>query len=188
MNKDLENYVKIYKGALDKSFCSDAVKSLEDKKFTRHSFYNPISNSYFEHEDELETLYGWKQDPNYSYLVDKISSSFNTYTKELEFDWFDKAGSFCNYRYNRYLTSTRMAEHCDHIHDIFDGKKKGVPILTFLAFLNDDFEGGDLVMFKDKKMEISTGDIMVFPSNFLYPHRVEKVTQGVRYSIATWAW
>jgi predicted 2-oxoglutarate/Fe(II)-dependent dioxygenase YbiX len=26
----------------------------------------------------------------------------------------------------------------------------------------------------------------LFPSNYLYPHRITPVTQGTRYSIVTW--
>jgi len=75
-----------------------------------------------------------------------------------------------------------MAEHCDHIHTIFDGNDRGIPILTALAILNDEYEGGELVFWQDTVVETGTGDIFVWPSLFLYPHRVEPVTKGERYS------
>ena len=30
--------------------------------------------------------------------------------------------------------------HADHIHSMFDGEKKGIPILSVLGVLNDDYE------------------------------------------------
>ncbi len=81
-----------------------------------------------------------------------------------------------------------MAEHCDHIHSLFDGQRKGIPTMTTLGLLNNDFEGGELVMFEDEIIEFKGGDLMVFPSVFLFPHRVEPVTKGVRYSCVSWAW
>jgi len=36
-------------------------------------------------------------------------------------------------------------------------------------------------MLKPKK-----GSVIIFPSNFMFPHYVKKVTKGERYSIITW--
>ena len=82
-----------------------------------------------------------------------------------------------------------MAIHCDHIKDIFDGEKKGIPILSVLGMLNEDYEGGKLLMFKEQKeMTLKQGDIMVFPSIFMYPHEVTPVTKGVRNSFVSWVY
>ena len=61
-----------------------------------------------------------------------------------------------------------------------------------ILFLNDDYEGGDLV-FKfpgeDNEYKIKTkkNSVVVWPSNFLYPHSVKPVTKGERYSVVSWA-
>ena len=39
-----------------------------------------------------------------------------------------------------------------------------------------------------KKIDTKKGDLLIFPSNFLYPHEVEPVTKGVRYSYVSWIW
>ena len=80
-----------------------------------------------------------------------------------------------------------MALHADHIHSIFDGERKGIPILSVLGVLNDDYEGGEFVLI-DEKIDLSKGDIIIFPSNFMYPHKVEPVTKGTRYSYISWIW
>ncbi len=36
------------------------------------------------------------------------------------------------------------------------------------------------------KPTLKTGDMIIFPSNFLYPHQVMPVTKGERYSIVSW--
>jgi predicted 2-oxoglutarate/Fe(II)-dependent dioxygenase YbiX len=59
--------------------------------------------------------------------------------------------------------------------------------LTLLGFLNDDYDGGDLYLC-NQKINTKTGDILIFPSNFLYPHRVEPVIMGIRYSWVSWVW
>jgi len=57
--------------------------------------------------------------------------------------------------------------------------------------LNEDYEGGDLVFTDQKKLivkrsSLKAGDVVFFPSNFLYPHLIEPVTNGTRYSIVSW--
>jgi len=79
-----------------------------------------------------------------------------------------------------------MPPHCDHIHDIFDGKCKGVPILTLITMANDDYEGGELVLFGDVPYELKKGETIVFPSNFLFPHEIKKITKGKRLSLISW--
>jgi predicted 2-oxoglutarate/Fe(II)-dependent dioxygenase YbiX len=81
-----------------------------------------------------------------------------------------------------------MKEHCDHIHSLFDGQRKGIPKVTVLGGLNNNYSGGELVFFTDEVYELKAGQVMVFPSLFLYPHRINTVTSGTRYSFAAWAW
>jgi predicted 2-oxoglutarate/Fe(II)-dependent dioxygenase YbiX len=81
-----------------------------------------------------------------------------------------------------------MEWHCDHIHDLFDGERKGVPILSIVGVLNDDYEGGEFVMWDNEKIELSAGSVMIFPSNFMYPHAVMPVISGTRHSFVSWVW
>lgn len=64
--------------------------------------------------------------------------------------------------------------------------------LSVIINLNDEYEGGDLVFYhpnskdESKRVKAKTGKIIFFPSNFLYPHCVEPVKKGTRYSIVSW--
>ena len=81
-----------------------------------------------------------------------------------------------------------MKEHCDHIHTIFDGKRRGIPVLSIVGALNEDYEGGEFIMWETEKIELPQGSIMIFPSNFMYPHKVMPVTKGTRYSYVSWTY
>ena len=81
-----------------------------------------------------------------------------------------------------------MKEHCDHITDLFEGEKRGIPTLSIIGGLNDNYSGGEFVMFKDKEYKFKKGDIIIFPSNFLYPHEVKLVTKGTRYTYVSWVY
>jgi Rps23 Pro-64 3,4-dihydroxylase Tpa1-like proline 4-hydroxylase len=63
--------------------------------------------------------------------------------------------------------------------------------LSIIINLNDDYEGGDLIFTDQKEKEIKRlklgkGSIVFFPSNFMYPHGIQPITKGTRYSIVSW--
>ena len=43
-------------------------------------------------------------------------------------------------------------------------------------------------VWKDHVIELGKGDIVMFPSLFLFPHGVTAATKGTRYSGVCWAW
>jgi hypothetical protein len=60
-------------------------------------------------------------------------------------------------------------------------------ILSCSIQLNDDYEGGEFAFFNEEMLIRSgKGSVIMFPSNFMYPHEVMPVTKGTRYSIVTW--
>ena len=63
--------------------------------------------------------------------------------------------------------------------------------LSIIINLNEDYKGGDLVFTDQKEKEIkrlklNKRSIVFFPSNFMYPHSIEPITKGTRYSIVAW--
>ena len=64
--------------------------------------------------------------------------------------------------------------------------------LSIILNLNEDYEGGDLVFGRQnlreevKRIKMKSGTMCFFPSNFLYPHKIEKITKGTRYSVVAW--
>ena len=63
--------------------------------------------------------------------------------------------------------------------------------LSIIINLNDNYEGGDLIFTDQKEKEIKRlklgkGSIVFFPSNFMYPHGIQPITKGTRYSIVAW--
>ena len=57
---------------------------------------------------------------------------------------------------------------------------------TIVANLNDNYEGAEFYC-RGKKIPLKTGDILLFPSTFMYPHEVKEATKGTRYSFVSWA-
>jgi hypothetical protein len=186
MDLNLIKYVVVMQGIIDKKLCKKTINELKKvKNWDKHTFYDHIKKESLSLPNDLSINYSnVKTD---KLLKEKIILALNTYLKILNFEWFDQYKEFVQIRFNKYSIKTKMAEHCDHIHSMFDGNRKGIPVLSIVGLLNDDYKGGEFIMFQDRKIELKTGDILIFPSNFLFPHRVEPITKGTRYSFVSWA-
>lgn len=58
-----------------------------------------------------------------------------------------------------------------------------------ILMLNNDYEGGTLCFNVDDEiveMETKPGNLVIWPSNFMFPHSVKPLTKGVRYSVVSW--
>ena len=84
----------------------------------------------------------------------------------------------------KYSIGGKYETHTDHY-------TTSIRHLSIIMNLNDDYEGGDLVFIDQKEKEIKRlklgkGSIVFFPSNFMYPHGIQPITKGTRYSIVLW--
>jgi hypothetical protein len=58
--------------------------------------------------------------------------------------------------------------------------------VSLVAYLNDDYEGGGLHFSQqDILYTPKAGDVVIFPSNYMYPHRAMPVLNGTKYSLVT---
>jgi len=65
---------------------------------------------------------------------------------------------------------------------------EGVPrSLTILCGLGGDYMGGELQIVNEQtSFKLKQNQVVVFPSNFCYPHRVLPVTEGERKVLVIW--
>jgi hypothetical protein len=185
MKTDLKDYIKIY-NVIDTELCDKTTLELHSSCWEKHTYHNPLDDVNITYEDDLSISHDTISTT--AELMDKTWNCFKTYLNDLDMRWYYGWQAHSLIRFNRYDPNTHMRIHCDHIHTLFDGHQKGVPVMSALGLLNDDYEGGDFLMFEDEKINLRKGDIIIFPSNFLYPHSVKPVTSGVRYSFVSWAW
>ena len=85
----------------------------------------------------------------------------------------------------KYNVGGHYRLHCDH--------GPTVPrTLSLIYFVNDDYEGGDLnfqLINTEKNLQIEkkSNRLVIWPSNFMYPHGVTPIESGTRYSVVSWA-
>lgn len=192
MEKNLSHYVKVYHDHISKEAREDIVdylNNMNEEDWIQHTYYDPNTKvSSAEAGDKELDVTTFIPPVMHNYVMERVWHGYNQYLTDLNFRWYGSWQAYSSIRYNRYKETRIMKAHCDHIHTLFDGDRKGVPTMTALGLLNDEFEGGEFVLFEEGPVEFKAGDLMIFPSNFLFPHRVDPVTSGTRYSFVAWAW
>lgn len=85
----------------------------------------------------------------------------------------------------RYGQGQRYSEHVDSMPG--SSSIYGQRQLSAVLYLNDDFEGGELHFTRQGlTYNPEAGSLVVFPSNFCFPHASLPVLNGTKYAVVTW--
>ena len=181
---EVNEYIKIYDNCIDYKTLSVFLKYANTLDFRpagvgpnnekdmeiRNTFIYDINNN----KDSLSEAH-W-----HNYVIKTLSNIANNYSSQIG-DVHIK--TFEPPQLLKYKEGGFYRRHVDHFTEV-------PRTLSFIFLLNNDYEGGNLV-FKLKKgdlrIEKKPNRIVVWPSNFIYPHIVETVTKGIRYSLVSWA-
>ncbi|HJP10635.1 MAG TPA: 2OG-Fe(II) oxygenase [Arenicellales bacterium] len=198
----LSDYVKVYKNCFTKSFCETVIEEFDSDCSQKA----PV-----DWRGNLEVLSQYRDAALYSInakeqepvsdlrrsitktLTDTLTIQLENYLQETHL-YVDNVickkffnGSNDGFRFLRYDVGGHCAEHTDQCVSA-----ETTRVITCSINLNDNYEGGHTLFFPlyphSNRVHIppQTGQLILFPSNFLYPHIVTKVTSGARYQIITW--
>ena len=193
----LDECIYIAEKIIPADLCDAIVQDIETRPWKPHEWYNSEPDGSFTTKSkETMELDVQNTTPELQRTLGNfIVEAARKYNKNYSYQHpscIERTGQFmtqfCPIRFNRYTPGQIMRQHHDHIHSIFDGKLKGIPVLSFILNFNDDYEGADLFFWEDTVVPLGKGDIIMFPSNWLFPHGVTEATKGKRYSAVTWGW
>ena len=180
-NQQISDFIYYYPEAINPLLCNTITNYFNtNAQWKQSTFSTAYKNTGTSQVSMMEYWIGSK-DSYYQDLRNAFEDSVNDY---IGVHQKIKIQAYTNFRINCYSTGGFMKEHIDNIH-YSHGQKEGYPHLTSLIFLNDDFDGGEFYLCGEA-LEKKVGSAVVFPSNFMYPHEVKKVTNGKRYSVMTW--
>ena len=201
MKTNIRSYIKVFDG-FTKEQCEVIITSLDNSKSVPHVFV----------ESRTNTEYAMGKDPKISFLKDEkidpighlIKSQWHKligqyileFLKEEKMGWYDSWNGFSFPKFLEYNEGTLLPTHCDHIFTLFEPQRevkeyynlRGVPIISLITALNDDYSGGEITMCERYKYRLKAGETLIFPSNFLYPHEIKEITKGTRHSMVSWVY
>tara|TARA_B100001057_G_scaffold97319_1_gene94078 strand:+ start:1009 stop:1527 length:519 start_codon:yes stop_codon:yes gene_type:complete len=88
-----------------------------------------------------------------------------------------------------YNTYNEGEEYSWHIDADLTSTIRDIKLTCLLNLSEDNYEGGDLFLFRDKDVKVEKfdpGSAVVFPS--FINHRVSKIISGKRATLAIWMW
>jgi predicted 2-oxoglutarate/Fe(II)-dependent dioxygenase YbiX len=186
----LTDYIHVAKGIIPGEACRQVVAVIEKREWRPHSWYAyGADQTRSEQTQELDV-----QDASpdlQAMLFPFVVQAANAYSARYAFP-SERTSQILTrlstVRFNRYSPGQIMRLHQDHIHSLFDGTEKGIPVFSIVGNLNDDYEGAEFYFWNDHVVPLGAGDILMFPSLFMYPHGVREAIRGRRYSFVSWAW
>ena len=139
-NTQLKDLIHVERGIIPANLCDYLVDEVEKREWRPHSWYNSVANT-FGSEETMELDVQNITDDLQQLLTPFMIQAGGSYNAKYHFDCertMQTMNKFSAIRFNRYSPGQIMRRHHDHIHSIFSGDEKGIPVLSFILNLNDD--------------------------------------------------
>jgi len=187
---EIKNFIKIYDEVLPLNVLSNLIR------------FSNVSNF-------KETKIGGNEESKVNFNV-RRTYTFALSNKDNSMSnvhWFNLLYNFFAQKLNQYQSDCNILDYSySNIFDIEILKYENTGFYTWhvdhfaaiprtmscILLLNNDYEGGNLCFRNpdtsgEWEVEVKPNRMIVWPSNFLYPHTVKPVTKGKRYSVVAWA-
>lgn len=186
---NISSYIQTF-NLIPPALCKKVIGVVDSGKLETHQWTK---------QDEDYTAFSFNdKEPKTTYATDDLANEIIPYVKQGYFDYInifkpniDLIKNLSAMRFNKYEKGSVMRAHYDHIHSVFDGKKRGIPVLSFILSFNEDYQGGAVafnLITGRYILNLKAGDVVMFPSNFMYEHEVEPIIEGNRYTAVAWGY
>jgi PKHD-type hydroxylase len=122
----------------------------------------------------------------YNYLNRKLFEVIEAYNRKHEDFHVSKLSQLDLLKYEANEHPAGYKWHTDF------GTSSTQRALSISIALNNEYEGGEFNIklngSENNLFEQNVGDALVFPSSFMFPHQVNKVTKGTRYALIAWVY
>jgi hypothetical protein len=185
---EVKNYIKIYDDILPPKTIGNLIRYSNELEFNkakvggegnidfnvRNTYSFPLSNMV----NSLSTVH-W-----FNLLHECFKIKLNQYKIDLNIIDYDYT-KILDIEILKYKDKGFYTWHVDHFATI-------PRTMSCILLLNNDYTGGNLCFRNpdgsgEWEVETKPGRMIIWPSNFLYPHTVKPVIQGRRYSVVAWA-
>lgn len=172
--KSLQDFIHLKN--IDSSIVLKKIKEYDESLWEKAEVLNNQSNSNIRNTDQLtitnDYQFNYFNTEVHNYILENVLE----YCKEFKVPITEDEG----YRILRYGVGQHYKIH-------IDSNKFYPRVLSLVWILNNDFEGGDLIFPElDLKIDLTKNNFVIFPSSFMFKHKVTEVTKGTKYSLVTW--
>ena len=187
---EIKNFIKIYDEVIPFKVLSNLIRFINTKDFKEAGVLTPEENKVDfnvrrTYVYPLSNLKDSMSDVHWSLLLqDFFIKGLNRYKYDvnaLDYGF----SSIVDISILKYENTGFYTWHTDHAAEV-------PRTMSCILLLNNDYEGGNLCFRNpdgsgEWEVEVKPNRMIIWPSNFLYPHTVKPVTKGIRYSVVAWA-
>lgn len=200
MNVTLSDYLITFDNVLEKEFCEHVCERMKNDKrksigvVGRAKDVNTkVKNSIDLH---ISPLADWKEEDNVFFK--SLSEKKDEYMPRVEentgintefllghpyaYGLPDDVWTDTGYQVKEYTPGGRYNWH----HDYTIEAREGPRILTYIWYLNTDFDGGETEFIDGTIIKPEVGKMLIFPANWLFVHRGKLVSNGHKYIATGW--
>lgn len=185
--QNLSDHILYLKSFINVEDCEELIRSLSGEGLDKSTAYtdgllNDDADSFFDPDiDVIKKIQDHIYNEGLKLYSEKVRpfnwSYFNT-----------KKFYYSEMMIRRYHCNSEFSYHYDDfLEELFPQwfvRRKNV--LSCTVYLNENYEGGDIQFAFGKSYQPSRGDVIIFPSNWMFYHRVNKITMGTKYSGTFW--
>ncbi len=189
--ENLEYGINLYRNAISKEDCQRLINMLEeeislDKRGIK--WHGATVNAKAEPTSHARNCYDlkFKRDQVGKYIADSdvlrecydiVDVGLNKSLRHYESVWNFNINYKEAFNFVKYLPGEFFKIHADH------GPYYTCTV-SAVVYLNDDYEGGEIEFPRhDLVLKPKAGDIILFPSNFVYEHASLNLLSGTKYSV-----
>ena len=187
--KQIKNFIGVFKNAFTKDFCETAIKQYENMAASGHGLTR------FESDIVEKT----KKDDTQIYVDDidyiplrKITKEFNMLfwgkffpIYEQEYAPLKESGRHTNYNFKIQKTKIGGGYHVWH----YESNNRDVShrLLTWILYLNDVHEGGETeFLYQHMRIKPEQGTLVIWPAGFTHTHRGNPPLSNEKYIATGW--
>ena len=188
----LNTFIKVYDNVLTEEFCRDVCQKLDRDPRKKLGVFGPTLKSDPDFKSSLDLrisgLSDWQEEDEIFFLT--ISQFLKKYQDDIQtatsgkfsFSYEGHIYADTGYLVKVYKPGGHYDWHQDYVIDAYHGVRE----LTFIWYLNDDFDGGETEFFNGEKIIPKTGRLLIFPANWMYVHRGCIVKNKNKYIATGW--
>jgi len=180
MSFDISQLILHKENFLSKDECNKLIEYFENNKNNSIKEHCPEAKTGIDTWSTFDVIsipYGAEEFSIVTKALEKMINLYHEYTDQFNmFHKLRKQNMLFSHkiRLMKYEKGAKIHAHSDHGPYIYGS-------CTFN--LNDDYEGGEFVFFRDKyKYKLKKGDALIFPADHYWVHEVKPITKGFRYS------
>ena len=184
---ELRNYVKVYDNVIPPQTIGNMIRWFNTCEFTSGVVGQGVLNKNIRNVQTkpLTNLGKSLTEAHWCNLLNKFfSESIRTYAKDTNIKDLG-VGQMTSIEILKYEVGGHYNFHVDH----FAAQPR---TMSMILLCNNDYEGGELGfanpdLTDELIVPVRPNRLIVWPSNFLFPHGVKPITKRTRYSVVGWA-